>query len=105
EEARNLQWNPGTKVQLQWDNALNADFYRVNRGDAADLPRLLTGEPNACLDDSSPEQRSVHQLFTPHAGSFFWYLVVGANGGAEGPSGFARIGSAQRGGGLSRPGS
>jgi len=91
-EASNLRWRPNAgKTIMDWDVAPNAQFYRLYSGEVANLPQLLTGVPNGCIKTETIWQDTGGLLELPLPGRAFWFLVVGANAGGEGPAGFARL--------------
>jgi hypothetical protein len=89
------QWSG--KTTMTWAvNATATSGYRLYRGVAADLPRLLTGAGNACLRFTGADQNAnsaAGLVDDPSAaGGLYWYLVVGDNLFGEGPAGNATAG-------------
>ncbi len=94
-EPDGLRWSAGSaKDSLVWRQAENATEYRVYVGRSEDLPRLLDSAEDACGKAVVAVTAVDGVTETPAAGSFYWVLVRGANGGGESPPGNARIGGA-----------
>lgn len=84
-----LVWG-STKEELTWDAVAGATLYRVYRGAAADLPKLLDGSLDSCLAATSASP-SVSGLAAVPA-ELVWWLVRAANAAGEGPAGSATAG-------------
>ena len=81
------------KTGQQWEPIAGATSYHMYRGVAADLPKLLTADPESCarLTTSAPTTGPV-LTESPAAGGLYWYLVRAANIAGEGPAGSANPG-------------
>jgi hypothetical protein len=79
------------KTTTNWPSNAQANSYKVYRGGPADLPNLLNSSVDSCLKyQGSSTSAAVAE--TPSAGSFYWFLVTGVNGGGEGTPGNATSG-------------
>ena len=90
-EATNLNWAGGAQ-SLGWTAAPNATYHDLYRGEPAGLPHLLTGAVDSCTRGLVSGISVSGLSEVPPAGSFYWYLVVGANGNGEGSAGNATAG-------------
>lgn len=87
-EANFLSWLD--RESLEWQPALGATDYRVYRGNHSDLPNLLDGAADACLDLTVNGTSTPPVLDEdPPSGTLYWYLIVGVEGATEGSSGDA----------------
>jgi alpha-tubulin suppressor-like RCC1 family protein len=77
-----------------WPGDASAASYRLYRGVKAGLPYLLDSRPDSCLryEGSSTSTTISDDPTNLGAGDFYWYLVVGVQGPAEGPAGNATAG-------------
>jgi alpha-tubulin suppressor-like RCC1 family protein len=87
-----LKWTD--KNTQTWPSDSSASSYRLYRGVKAALPYLLNAAADSCLryqgtETTAPTADDPTNL---SAGDFYWYLVVGVNGPAEGPAGNATAG-------------
>jgi hypothetical protein len=82
-----------TRDTLDWTAATNATSYEVYRGAPEGLPGLLDSSVDSCLALTTANLTSGPVLTAdPVAGSFFWFLVRGANISGLGPAGDSSLG-------------
>jgi hypothetical protein len=78
---------------LDWTPATDATSYEVYRGEPGDLAGLLDSSQDSCLALTTPDLTSGPVLTQdPAPGSFFWFLVRGANVAGLGPAGDSSLG-------------
>jgi hypothetical protein len=87
-----LKWT-GQNTQT-WPSDSSAASYRLYRGVKAGLPYLLDSRADSCLryEGAATSAPTADDPTSLGAGDFYWYLVVGVNGPAEGPAGNATAG-------------
>ena len=93
-EVANLRWGGRDGLRLEWDAAPRAAWYAVHEGAIADLPKLLTAEPESCRRWQGVEASAAVEA-RPGAGEARWYLVVASNGAGHGSAGEATAGARQ----------
>jgi hypothetical protein len=88
-----LKWTD--KNTQTWPGDSSAASYRLYRGVKAGLPNLLSANVDSCLryEGSSTSTTISDDPTSLGAGDFYWYLVVGVQGPAEGPAGNATAGA------------
>jgi hypothetical protein len=92
-ELGSLTWAAGSKDTLAWPSDPNATGYRVYRGLAADLPKLLNATLDSCVRFEGAAGSTGPVLTEiPAAGSFYWYLTIGVRGPVVGAAGDASAG-------------
>ena len=70
----------------------NATGYRVDRGTALDLPKLLDASLDSCVRFEGAGTSTGSLTEVPADGSFYWYLVIGVRGSVAGDPGEATAG-------------
>jgi hypothetical protein len=77
-----------------WPSDSSAASYRLYLGVKAGLPYLLSAAADSCLryEGTATSAPTADDPTSLGAGDFYWYLVVGVNGPAEGPAGNATAG-------------
>jgi len=82
-----------TDVNTQtWPSATGVTGYNLYRGQAADLPNLLTSGTDSCTKYSGATNSADctgDDPTTLSAGDFYWYIVTAVNGAIEGTAGNA----------------
>jgi hypothetical protein len=77
----------------QWEPIAGATSYHMYRGVAADLPKLLTADPESCARLTTAGTTTGPVLTeSPAAGGLYWYMVRAASTAGEGPAGSANPG-------------
>ena len=91
-EVGGLNWTAGGTSTLAWSTVPNATSYRLYRGIAADLPKVLTSDVDSCIrfEGTGTSTGPIH-LESPASvsGRLYWYIVDGVDGPTEGPAGNA----------------
>jgi hypothetical protein len=95
--ATALNWN-SDKTTMNWQAVAEpVDSYRLYKGQPADLYKLLTSNPDACVRNDA-DVLSYNMTWgndSPAAGTFLWFLVTAVNTAGEGPAGDATAGARQ----------
>jgi hypothetical protein len=92
-ELTSLTWAAGSKDTLAWPSDPNATGYRVYRGVAADLPKLLDASIDSCIRFEGAGGSTGPVLTEiPAAGTLYWYLTIGVRGPIVGAAGDATAG-------------
>jgi hypothetical protein len=88
-----LKWTD--KNTPTWSGDSSASSYRLYRGVKAGLPNLLSANVDSCLryEGAATSVPTADDPTSLGAGDFYWYLVVGVQGPAEGPAGNATAGA------------
>jgi hypothetical protein len=96
---------PGTSLSVaqtwsdkntqSWYANSQATYYKIYRGQLADLPNLTTGSANNSCLRATGITGTTYTLSEapPSAGDFYWYLITGVNIGGEGTAGNPSSGS------------
>ena len=88
-----MTWTAGSKDALAWPSTADATGYRVYRGVAADLPKLLDASLDSCVRFEGAGASTGPVLTEiPTAGSLYWYLTIGVRGPVVGAAGDATAG-------------
>jgi subtilisin-like proprotein convertase family protein len=76
---------------IAWSPSPNATSYNIYRGETGQLPALLNGAIDSCRRFETLNQTFTGLTDIPPLGSFYWYIVRGANAQGEGASGVSHI--------------
>jgi hypothetical protein len=87
-----LKWTD--KNTQTWPSDSSAASYRLYRGVKAGLPYLLDSRADSCLryEGTATNANPADDPTNLSGGDFYWYLVIGVQGPAEGPAGNATAG-------------
>jgi hypothetical protein len=79
---------------MSWPSDTGVTSYSLYRGTQADLPNLLTTNPNTCTEYFGIANyfSTINEDPSGAAGGFYWYLVTGTNASGEGSAGSATAG-------------
>lgn len=99
-EVTDVRWCAGPDDGcLSWSPRIDAEYYRIYRGEDRSLRCLLTFENDSCSrlqveNDVTTGPGAIAE--NPASGRFFWFLVSAVNGSGEGPVGDATAGPRRR---------